>query len=137
MMKLLRHLAAWLERGRLDAELREELDQHIEFRTRALVDEGVPEQEARRRAAASVGNISKLREDARDVWGFPSIETVLQDARYGLRQLRRSPIFAAVAIGSLALAIGAGSAVFALGRAALYRAIDIVHPEQLLVLRWR
>jgi predicted permease len=136
-MKRLRHLAAWFRRRRLEADLREELAQHVEWRTQALIAEGIPEDEARRRAAVSVGNISKLRQDTRDVWGYPSIESVLQDARYGLRQLRRSPVFAAVAIGSLALAIGAGSAVFAVGRAALYRPIDVIHPEQLLILRWQ
>ncbi len=136
MITLLKRLAAWTTRRRRDAELREELAQHRRWRTEALMSDGLPEEEARRQAAVSVGNVTKLREDARDVWGFPSIDSVAQDVRYGLRQLRRAPVFTAVAVGSLALAIGAGSAVFALSRAALFRPVAIFHPEQLLTLRW-
>ena len=98
--------------------------------------DGVPEEEARRRAAVSVGNVTKLREEARDVWGFPSIESILQDARYGIRQMRRAPVVAGVAIASLSLAIGTGSAVFTLARASLFRQAGILHPESVLMLRW-
>ena len=136
-MNMFRHLKAWLRRGRLDEELREELAQHVAWTADRLIADGVPEAEARRRAAVQVGNVARLREQSRAVWGFPSFDSVVQDARYGFRQMRRSPIVAAVAIASLAVAIGAGSAVFALARAALYRQGGIARADQVLMFRWQ
>jgi hypothetical protein len=132
-----RHLKAWLRRGRLDDELRDELAQHVEWKTESLIADGVPEDDARRRAGVEVGNATRLREESRAIWGFPSIDSVAQDVRYGVRQMRRAPVVAGIAIASLAIAIGAGSAVFALARAALYRDGGIVHPEEVLMFRWQ
>ena len=136
MHNILRHLKAWARRGRLDDELRDELAQHVAWKTESLMADGVPEAEARRRAAVEVGNVTRLREQSRAVWGFPSIESVAQDVRYAVRQMRRAPVVAGVAIASLAIAIGAGSGVFALTRAALYRQSGIVRPDEIVMLRW-
>lgn len=70
LTRALRHLRAALRRSRLDDDLREEMAQHAEWRAQALVDEGLPAEEARRRAAIAIGNVTRLREDARDMWGF-------------------------------------------------------------------
>ena len=91
MHSIFRHLKAWARRGRLDDELRDELAQHVEWKTESLMADGIPEAEARRRAAVEVGNVTRLREESRSVWGFPSIESVAQDVRYALRQMRRAP----------------------------------------------
>jgi predicted permease len=136
MRNIFRHLRAWARRGRLDDELRDELAQHVAWKAESLIAEGVPEAEARRRAAVEVGNLTRLREQSRAVWGFPSIESIAQDVRYAVRQMRRSPVVAGVAIASLAVAIGASSGVFALTRAALYRQSGIVHPDEIVMLRW-
>jgi len=133
---LVRRILAAFRRSRLDDELREELEQHVAWKTDSLIADGVPESEARRRATVEVGNVTRLREQSRAVWGFPSIDSVVQDSRYAFRQIRRSPVVATVSIASLAIAIGAGSGVFALARAALYREAGIVRPEQVLMLRW-
>src|SRR5262245_48312199 len=117
MNPIVRHLKAWIRRGTLDDELREELAQHVEWKTQSLVAEGVPEAEARRRAAVAVGNLTRLREQSRGIWGFPRLDTIAQDARYGVRQMRRAPGFTAVAILSLAIGIGASTAVFSLADA--------------------
>ena len=109
-MSLLRHLKAWLRRGRLDDELREELEQHVAWKTDSLIADGVTEDEARRRAAVEVGNVTRLREQSRAVWGFPSFDSIMQDARYGLRQLRRTPLFTLATVATLGLTIGATSA---------------------------
>src|SRR3954467_8213719 len=136
-MRLLRHLLAAVRRGRLDDEMREELAQHVTSKTQQLIEEGVEPGEARRRAALTVGNVSRLREDARAVWGFPSADSVIQDLRYGVRQLVRAPMFSAIAILSLAIGIGAGAAVFGLADAVLFRTLPAVKdPASLYVLRW-
>jgi hypothetical protein len=135
-MRILRHFTAWLRRARLDDELREEMAQHVAWKTQALVDEGVPVAEARRRAALAVGNLTKLREESRGIWGFPRIDSVLQDLRYGLRQMRRAPMFSAVAVLSLAIGIGASAAVFSLADAFLFRKLPVHDPEALVVLKW-
>src|SRR5215471_9485613 len=128
MMRMVRHLLAWLRRGRLDDELREELAQHAAWSAAALEADGVPPEEARRRASVAVGNAARLREDARAVWGFPTLDSVAQDARYGLRQIARAPGFSAVAILSLAIGIGAATAVFSLADAVLLRAMAVRDP---------
>ncbi len=136
MARFLRHLAAWLRRDRLDDEMRAELAQHVAWKTQALVDEGVPHDEAHRRARLAVGNLTRLKEEARDLWGFPALETFLQDLRYGLRLLRRSPGLSAVAVLSLAIGIGASAAVFSLADAMLFRKLAVADPDSLVVLKW-
>src|SRR5580765_6266926 len=107
MRSPLRRLGMLLRRRRLDDELRDELVQHICWKAESLMADGLPEIEARRRAAVDVGNVTKLREEARAVWGFPSAESVVQDVRYGLRQLRRTPLFTLATVTTLGLTIGA------------------------------
>ncbi len=136
MSRFMRHVVAWLRRGRLDAELRDELAQHVAWKTQTLIDEGMPEDEARRRAALAVGNVTRLKEDARDMWGFPAIDSVAQDLQYGARLLRRSPAFTMVAVLSLAIGIGASSAVFSLADTILLRKLPVKDPDALVALRW-
>ena len=135
-MTFWRRLLALSRRSRLDAELRDEMAQHVAWKTAALESEGLPREEAARRARVEVGNVTRLREEARSHWGFPSMDSIVQDIRYAIRQMRRAPAVAAVAIASLAIAIGASSGVFALTRAALYRDAGIVRPGEVLMFRW-
>ena len=135
-MKILRRLLAWTRRGRLDTELRDELAQHLAWKTEQLLAEGLPEAEARRRAAIEIGNVTRLREDTHDEWGFPRLESVLQDARYGLRQMRRAPMFTAIAVLSLTIGIGASAAVFSLADALMLRRLPVRDPGSLVVLKW-
>ena len=126
---MFRHLRAWVRRGRLDDELRDELAQHVEWATERLIAEGVPEDEARRRAAVATGNVTHLRERSRDIWGFPRLDSVIQDVRYGLRQMRRAPLFTSVAVLSLAIGIGASAAVFSLADAMLFTKLPVPRPD--------
>jgi predicted permease len=135
-MSILRHLKAWLRRGRLDDELRDELAQHLAWKTDSLIADGVPDAEARRRAAIEVGNVTRLREESRSIWGFPSIDSLVQDLRYGVRQMRRAPGFVAVAVLSLAIGIGASAAVFSLADALLFRKLPVTDPDSLVALKW-
>jgi len=97
----------------------------------------VPPGEARRRAAIAVGSSVRLREDARALWGFPTLDSLIQDVRYGVRQIARAPGFSAVAILSLGIGIGAAAAVFSLADAALLRQMAVRDPGSLVVLKWR
>jgi predicted permease len=135
-MRLIRHLWAWLRRGRLDDEMREELAQHAAWKAAALEADGLPSAEARRQAAIAIGGTARLREDARAIWGFPALDSVAQDIRYGVRQIARTPAVSAVAIASLAIGIGAGAAVFSLADAVLLRTMAVRDPASLFVMRW-
>src|SRR5436190_13645881 len=133
---LFRRIRAAFRRSRLDDELREELAQHVAWKTESLIADGVAEGEAGRRAAVEVGNLTRLREQSRGVWGFPSLDSVAQDLRYGVRQMRRAPWFTAVAVLSLAIGIGASAGVFSLADAMLFRKLPVADPDALVVLKW-
>jgi len=137
MLRLLRHARAAFRRSRLDAELREELAQHVEWKAQSYIAAGAAEDEARRRAAIDVGNVTRFREDARAMWGFPSLDSIVQDLVYGARLLRRSPAFTAVAVLSLAVGIGATAAVFSLAEGVLLREMPVRDPSSLFVIKWR
>jgi putative ABC transport system permease protein len=131
-MRFVRHLLAWLRRNRLDDQLREELLQHREWTAQRLMADGVPEAEARRRAALHVGNPVRLREQSRAVWGFPTLETIAQDVRYGLRLLARAPLFTAATVGTLGLTIGATSALFAVANAVVWRPLAFPQSDRIV-----
>jgi hypothetical protein len=109
-----RRLLALFHRRQLDADLEEEMRLHQELREREQVERGVSPDEARYAAQRRFGNRLVLREESRDMWGWNWLETFLQDVRYRLRRLRRNPGFAAVAVFTLALGIGATAAIFSL-----------------------
>lgn len=135
-MKIVRRLLAWFRRDRLDDELDEELAQHREWTAARLVAEGVPEDEARRRAAVRTGNALRLREQSRAIWGFPALETIAQDIQYGLRLLVKSPAFTVTAILSLGIGIGATTAVFSLANTVLLRSMPVRDPASLVEIKW-
>ena len=131
MRTTFRRLAALLRRARLDEELREEMAQHVRWKTEGLMADGVPEAEARRRAALTVGNLTRLRKESRAVWGFPSAESVVQDVRYGLRQLRRTPLFTVATVTTLGLTVGATSALFAIANAVVLRPLAFPRSDRI------
>ena len=128
-----RRISAFLRRGRLDRQLREELSQHVEARAQSFARDGVPIDEARRLAARSIGNVTRLREESRDAWGCPGIDGFIQDARFGLRQLRRAPLFTAATVLTLALTIGATAALFAIANAAVFRPLPYPQSDRLVI----
>lgn len=134
---LIGRLRLLTRRGRLDAELRDEIRLHIELRRQALIDDGMDPALATIEAQRMFGNSTAIREETRDMWGFPSIDTVAQDVRYGVRLLFRSPMVTIASIVSLAIGIGASAGVFSLADVTLVQRLPVHAPEELQLFQWR
>jgi predicted permease len=111
--------------------LEEEMRLHLELRARQLRDKGANTNEAEQIARRDFGNLALLRETSREIWTWQWMETIWQDLRFGSRQLARQPGFALIAILTLALGIGANTAVFSLLNAVLLRQLPVHQPQEL------
>jgi len=122
-------------RGRsVDRELDEELQFHIDGRMRELMADGMTREAAAVEVARRFGNRLRLREESRDVKLMPWLDDLGRDVSYGLRTLRRTPVFTAVALLTLALGIGANTAIFSIVNGVILRPLDFPKPEQLMYL---
>jgi predicted permease len=121
----------------MEEELEEELRSHLEMQVEDNIAAGMKPQEARDSARRLFGGIDRVKEDYRDRWTFLGLETFMHDLRYGLRMLGRSPGFTAAVVLSLALGIGANTAIFTLIDAALWPILPVRNPEELLVVGWQ
>src|SRR5215471_3932858 len=128
-------LRALLRRRALDVEMAEEMRAHLDRLAAANRSEGMSPAEARERALRQFGNVPSVEEQARDEWQFRWLEAVAQDFRFAARQLSRSPGFAATAVLSLALGIGASTAIFSAIDAILLRDLPLPQADRLGIVR--
>jgi predicted permease len=122
-----------LHRRQFDADLEEEMRLHLELRQQHQRESGMSAEEAQAAARRRFGNALELRERSHMAWGWEWLENFLQDANYGIRAMRRSPGVTFVALLSLALGIGANTAIFSLMDCVMLRALPVQHPEQLVL----
>src|ERR1700720_2997942 len=130
-----RRIVALFSRRRLDQDFDEELHSHVEMAVERNLRRGMNREEARRAALGDLGGIEQTKEIYRDQRGVPMVENFVQDLRFGLRMLRRSPGFSILAILCLTLGIGANAAVFSWVEGILFRPYPLVsHQERLVTL---
>src|SRR6266550_4086818 len=125
-------LRAVLGRRKDDEDFDAELASHLQMLADEHVRRGMTDDEARRAARLAFGGSMQTVEQHRDGRSLPFVETTLQDLRYALRSLRRQPTFALVAIATLAVGIGAGTAVFSFAGAVLLRPLPYSRPHELV-----
>jgi predicted permease len=135
MRSLLQRLKIWWRRDEQFADLEAEMLLHRQLRAEKLAAEGMPEKEAAVTADRLFGNTTLLKEDSRNMLTWNWLEDLRKDLRYSLRSLAANPLFALVTIMTLALGIGANTAIFSVINAVLLRGLSVQHPEELVYLR--
>src|SRR4051812_25170686 len=129
--EMLSRCFSFLRGRRLDEDLDQELESHIQFAIEDNLRRGMTREQARRAALRNFGGLTQTRESYRSQRGVPWLAALMRDLRYGVRRLRASPAFTAVAIVTLALGIGANTAIFTLVEGFLLRSLPVSDPQQL------
>ena len=126
----------WRRKQR-DADLNEEIAYDLAADAEERIRSGTPREEAEWASRRDFGNVLLIKEDVREVWYWISLERFGQDVRYGWRTLCKSPLFASMAVLSLALGIGANTAIYSIIDATMIRALPVRNPGELVILNWR
>jgi macrolide transport system ATP-binding/permease protein len=137
MFSFFRKLTWWLERRRKEDQLREELEFHLAEEADERQSGGLTEEQARWAARRDLGNVTLLKEDTRTLWTWAPLEQLAQDLRYAGRMMLTHRGFTVLAALSLALGIGANTAIYSFMDSILLRSLPVSEPESLVVLQWR
>jgi len=137
MSSFFQKLRFWLHRRRNEEDLRDELQFHLEEEAEERQGTGLTREEARYAACRDIGNVTLVQEEARTAWTWTWLEQLAQDCRYGLRTLAANKTFSMLAILSLALGIGANTAIYSFMDSLLLRSLPVSNPESLALLNWR
>jgi putative ABC transport system permease protein len=132
LRRFFKRLISWTKTQQDEERLRAEIEEHLALQTAENVRAGLLPSEAQRQAVLKFGAVEAMREGYRDQRGLPMIETAIKDLRYGLRMLRKNPGFTIVAVLSIALGIGATTAIFSLIYALLLRWLPVPNPHELM-----
>jgi predicted permease len=123
-----------LHRRELDQEIDDEIAYHIEAKTEENIAKGLTPEEARRAARIELGGVEQVRESTRSVRTGAWLETLLQDIRFGMRMLRKSPSFTAIAVLTLAVGIGVNTTIFTIFNGFLLRPLSVPHADQIVAV---
>ena len=128
----------WLKqlftRRRRYDELSETIHEHLEEKIADLIDRGMTREEAERKARREFGNVTLIEQRSREVWQWPTLESLWADTKYVLRRLRRAPLFTAIALITLAVAVGANTVIFSVVNGVLLKPLSYPNPDRLIAV---